>query len=154
MNPCRKARDVHWLLVHRKLPLAEQKTKWFPDTPCICPHCQDNVVAFTSHIFVDCPIALNIWSKALEMIDLIFPSPHWLPTEELVISGLHPKLQVDSVSAAKWRLVHTSAVYAIWVPYCLAQHDTLVTFPSSQNLFQHYLKIHFSSLSLTPPQTV
>jgi len=141
--PFNKPKDVAWLLLHRKLPLFECMTKWFPELPFECPFC--NMDASHPHVFVNCLTAQEIWKHTLLILSTTFPQSLFSPTEQFFITGIHLDF-LDSVNATFWRAVHSITINTIWNNFCKAKFGRkMVPLPESLNTLKINLKTNLIS---------
>jgi len=147
--PDHKMRDIHWLLIHRKLALHDLLSKWFPDLILCCPYCP-GPIASISHTFYHCPIASSLWSRLQILFNSLFPlSTLTFPiSEKVVVTGLLPLPNPNQNCLFTWRILHSCTLYTIWVSRCKVVYGKeQFSLNSTLNLHQFYLTKTLTSLS-------
>jgi len=142
-------RDVHWLLLHRKLALHDLLVVWFPDITLFCPYCP-GPTSTIAHIFHSYPIASTLWSRSLTLMISLFPLLTLTAplSESSVVTGLFPLPIPNQDCLFTWRILHSCTLYTLWVSICkIVYGKEQFSLESTFNLHQFYLTKTLTSLS-------
>jgi len=132
-----KACDTLWQLLHNVLPTGHLTRHW-NDNPT-CPACR-NAIETSRHLFIDCPVAHELWSWALDYWRR-YSGASWSVSIRVVIFGalgMRPKLPL--LHRKVWFALHGNLIHCLWLQRCRAVFDSQsLTVPSLRGLLVNAL---------------